>query len=51
LFERKSVVEFAVTDEIDMDEVELGLIDYGLDELEINEGLPTPTEILPTSVI
>jgi hypothetical protein len=34
-----------------MDVVELGLIDYSLDELEINEELPTPTEILPTSVI
>lgn len=39
LFDRKSVVEFEVTDELDMDDVELGLIDAGLEELEVNDGI------------
>ncbi|MEZ5303140.1 MAG: YebC/PmpR family DNA-binding transcriptional regulator [Verrucomicrobiales bacterium] len=37
LFARKAVVEFP-TEGLEMDEIELGLIDHGLDELEINEG-------------
>lgn len=37
LFERKALVEFSV-EGLDMDEVELGLIDAGLEELEINDG-------------
>ena len=39
LFDRKSVVEFEITDEMDMDDVELSLIDGGLEELVVNEGL------------
>ena len=39
LFARKAVIEFAVTDGLDMDEVELGLIDAGLEELEVNDGI------------
>ena len=38
LFERKAVVEFSVPDENDLEEIELDLIDHGLEELEINEG-------------
>ncbi|NNE90402.1 MAG: YebC/PmpR family DNA-binding transcriptional regulator [Verrucomicrobiales bacterium] len=43
LFERKAVVEFAVADELDMDEIELGLIDHGLEELEVNGGIAYAT--------
>tara|TARA_R110002096_G_scaffold114770_11_gene248854 strand:- start:10863 stop:11573 length:711 start_codon:yes stop_codon:yes gene_type:complete len=39
MFERKSVVEFPITDELNMEEVELSLMDCGLDELEQNEGV------------
>ncbi|MEM7699944.1 MAG: YebC/PmpR family DNA-binding transcriptional regulator [Verrucomicrobiota bacterium] len=39
LFDRKAVVEFAITDEMDLDEIELGLIDGGLEEFEVNEGV------------
>lgn len=39
LFDRKTVVEFEVTDEMEMDEIELGLIDAGLEELEVVDGL------------
>ncbi len=38
MFNRRSVVEFDVTDEIEMDEVELTLIDSGLEELEVEDG-------------
>ena len=38
LFARKAVIEFAVNESLDMDEVELGLIDAGLEELEVVEG-------------
>ena len=38
LFERRAVVEFPVKG-LDMDEVELQLIDHGLEELEINDGV------------
>ena len=39
LFDRKAVIEFDVTDEIDIDDVELNLIDAGLEELEVNDGV------------
>jgi YebC/PmpR family DNA-binding regulatory protein len=39
LFKRKAVVEFAVTDGMDLDEVELALIDAGLEELEVEDGV------------
>ncbi len=38
MFDRKAVVEFKVTEGLDMEEVELGLIDSGLEELEVEEG-------------
>ncbi|MEM9016925.1 MAG: YebC/PmpR family DNA-binding transcriptional regulator [Verrucomicrobiota bacterium] len=38
LFNRKAVVEFEIGEEMDMDEIELSLIDAGLEELEVNEG-------------
>jgi YebC/PmpR family DNA-binding regulatory protein len=38
LFDRKAVVEFAVTDEMDIEEIELALIDGGLEELEVSDG-------------
>ncbi len=38
LFNRKAVIEFEKTDDMDMDEIELELIDHGLEELETNEG-------------
>lgn len=38
LFSRKAVVEFLVTDGMDLEEVELQLIDAGLEELEVNDG-------------
>lgn len=37
LFQRKAVVSFEITEGLDMDEVELGLIDHGLEELEKHE--------------
>ena len=39
MFDRKAVVEFAVPEDKDMDEVELELIDAGLEELEVNDGI------------
>ena len=38
LFDRKAVVEFEVKDGTNLDEIELGLIDHGLEELEVNAG-------------
>ena len=38
MFDRKAVVEFAVPEDRDMEEIELELIDCGLEELDINEG-------------
>ena len=38
MFDRKAVFEFEKTDEIDLEELELELIDGGLEELEENEG-------------
>ncbi len=39
LFDRKTVVEFEVTEEMDIEDVELNLIDAGLEELEVNDGV------------
>lgn len=39
LFDRKAVIEFPVPEGRDIEEVELELIDAGLEELEINEGI------------
>lgn len=39
LFDRKSVVEFDAAEGMDLEEVELALIDHGLEELEVNEGV------------
>ena len=38
LFARKTVVEFAVTDEMNVEEIELELIDAGLEEFEVEDG-------------
>lgn len=38
LFKRKAVVEFEVKPEMDIEEIELSLIDAGLEELEVNDG-------------
>lgn len=37
MFNRKAVFEFTKTDNIDVDELELELIDAGLEEIEVNE--------------
>jgi YebC/PmpR family DNA-binding regulatory protein len=39
LFKRKAVVQFDVKPEMDVEEIELSLIDAGLEELEVNEGV------------
>jgi YebC/PmpR family DNA-binding regulatory protein len=41
MFSRKAVFEFAKTDEIDLETLELELIDAGLEELEEEEGIIT----------
>ena len=38
MFNRKAVFEFDKTDEMDLEEMELELIDGGLEEIEENEG-------------
>ncbi len=38
MFTRKAVFEFDKTDEMDLEELELSLIDYGLESIEENEG-------------
>lgn len=38
MFDRKAVFEFTKTDEMDLEELELELIDAGLEELEENDG-------------
>ncbi len=38
MFSRKAVVQFPVAEGIDIEEVELELIDHGLEEMEVNEG-------------
>ena len=39
MFTRKAVIEFAKTDGLDIEELELELIDAGLEEIEENEGV------------
>jgi len=39
MFTRKAVVEFAVAEGMALDEIELELIDHGLEELELEEGI------------
>lgn len=39
MFDRKAVVEFTVPDDRDIEEIELELIDSGLEELTVNEGV------------
>jgi len=39
LFKRKSVIEFEVKPDMDIEEIELGLIDSGLVELEVEDGI------------
>ena len=39
MFSRKAVFEFEKTDEMDIEELELSLIDGGLEEIEENEGM------------
>lgn len=39
LFKRKSVVQFEVKPDMDLEEIELSLIDAGLEEMEVNEGV------------
>lgn len=39
MFNRKAVFEFEKTDEMDLEELELELIDVGLEEIEENEGV------------
>ncbi|NNC88354.1 MAG: YebC/PmpR family DNA-binding transcriptional regulator [Akkermansiaceae bacterium] len=38
LFARKAVIEFPVTDAMDLEEIELELMDAGLEEMEVNDG-------------
>ncbi len=38
LFDRKTVIEFPVPEGKDLEEIELELIDHGLEEMEVNEG-------------
>lgn len=39
MFNRKAVFEFEKTEDIDLEELELELIDAGLEEIELNEGV------------
>ena len=39
MFDRKSKVEFAIPEDKDLEEIELSLIDHGLEELEVNDGV------------
>jgi len=39
MFDRKALIEFALTDEMDIEELELELIDAGLEEIEAEEGV------------
>ena len=41
MFDRKSVFEFPLTDGMDLEELELELIDFGLEEIEEYEGIVT----------
>ncbi len=39
MFDRKALIEFALTDSMDMEELELELIDAGLEEIEAEDGI------------
>lgn len=39
MFTRKAVVEFEVTPQMDLEEIEFGLIDSGLEELSVEDGV------------
>ena len=39
MFNRKTVIQFQKTEETNLEEIELELIDHGLEELEENEGM------------
>ena len=39
MFDRKALIEFALTDEMDIEELELELIDAGLEEIEAEDGV------------
>jgi transcriptional/translational regulatory protein YebC/TACO1 len=39
MFTRKAVVEFEVTPEMNLEEIEMELIDGGLEELEVEDGI------------
>jgi len=41
MFSRKAVIEFEKTEEMDLEEMEMELIDAGLEEIEENEGMIT----------
>ena len=41
MFTRKSVIEFEKTDSIDLEEIELNLIDHGLEEMDVEGDLVT----------
>jgi YebC/PmpR family DNA-binding regulatory protein len=41
MFSRKTVIEFPAPDGIDLGEIELDLIDHGLEELHVDEGVVT----------
>lgn len=43
MFERKSIFEFELSDKFDIDELELELIDVGLEEIESEDGLVIAT--------
>ena len=37
MFTRKAVIEFEKTDDLDLEELELNLIDYGLEEMDVQD--------------
>ena len=41
LFVRKAVIEFEITEEMDMEEIELALMDAGLEEMTVEDGVAT----------
>ncbi|MGJ8634305.1 MAG: YebC/PmpR family DNA-binding transcriptional regulator, partial [Luteolibacter sp.] len=41
MFDRKTVIEFPVPEDKDLDEIELELIDAGLEELSVDDGVAT----------
>ena len=52
MFTRKAVVEFEIPSDKEMDEIELELIDFGLEELEVPEAIEQEAdeEITPTAI-